>query len=192
MRWGPELAVRFLIRPVKGAPPAPEPSRHDPDYLARELAGRLSNDDAELELCVQKFVDERATPIEDTGVEWKETASPPIPVATLRLKRQDISAADARANAGALEGVAFNPWNTTEEFRPLGNLNRARKVAYDASAHHRLGYRWRSEPPGRNVFTTDIALGFFGVLNRFIPWHQAAGDRPAEPRHPAHTLRRKT
>ena len=172
MRWGPELAVRFLVRPIKGAPPGPEPSKHHPDYLANELARRLSNDDVEMELCVQKFVDERSTPIEDTGVEWKESVSPPIPVATLTLKRQEISGADARANARALDDIAFNPWNTTDEFRPLGNLNRARKVAYDASAHHRLAYRWRSEPPARNVFTTDIALAVFSVINRFRPWHR--------------------
>ncbi len=30
--------------------------------------------------------------------------------------------------------VDFNPWNTTDRFRPLGNLNRARRAAYDASA----------------------------------------------------------
>src|ERR1700719_258612 len=30
--------------------------------------------------------------------------------------------------------LEFNPWHTTAEFRPLGNLNRARHVVYTASA----------------------------------------------------------
>ena len=38
------------------------------------------------------------------------------------------------AQARIIDATAFNPWNTTDEFRPLGNLNRARKAAYDASA----------------------------------------------------------
>jgi hypothetical protein len=41
--------------------------------------------------------------------------------------------------AREVEQVAFNPWQTTEDFRPLGNLNRARRVVYDASATQRRG-----------------------------------------------------
>ncbi len=33
--------------------------------------------------------------------------------------------------------MAFNPWNCTETFRPLGSIMRARRVVYAASAGHR-------------------------------------------------------
>ena len=95
--------------------------------------------------------DEKSTPIEDTAVEWKERVSPPEPVAVLTLARGDLSTADALAQAQIIDAMAFNPWNTTDEFRPLGNLNRARKAVYDASSAHRLGYRWQTQPPLRNV-----------------------------------------
>ena len=42
------------------------------------------------------------------------------------VKRQVVAAAQV------IDMMAFNPWNTTDEFRPLGNLNRARKKVYDA------------------------------------------------------------
>ena len=50
-----------------------------------------------------------------------------------------------------VDQLSFNPWYTTDEFRPLGNMNRARKEAYRASAAQRLGYRFCEEPPLRNV-----------------------------------------
>ena len=70
---------------------------------------------------------------------------PPEPVAVLTLARGDLSTADALAQAQLIDAMAFNPWNTTDEFRPLGNLNRARKAVYDASSAQRLGYRWQTE-----------------------------------------------
>jgi hypothetical protein len=68
--------------------------------------------------------------------------------------------------------MAFNPWNTADEFRPLGNLNRARKAAYDAGSAHRLGYRWETKPPLRNVVAGAGVRRMFGVLNRFVEWHR--------------------
>ncbi len=63
----------------------------------------------------------------------------------LTIPRGDVSTVDALAQARIIDTMAFNPWNTTDEFRPLGNLNRARKAVYDAGAAHRLGYRWESQ-----------------------------------------------
>jgi hypothetical protein len=68
--------------------------------------------------------------------------------------------------------LAFNPWNTTDEFRPLGNLNRARKTAYDASSAHRLGWRFSEKPPLRNVIFGALARSFFKILNRSVEWHR--------------------
>ena len=68
--------------------------------------------------------------------------------------------------------MAFNPWNTTDEFRPLGNLNRARKAVYDASSAHRLGYRWETQPPVRNVLIGAAVRKTFEVVNRYVPWHR--------------------
>ena len=148
VRWGPTLAVRYLLRPEPGAGPAPRPPADDPDYLSTEAARRLASGDIRFELCVQRYVDEKSTPIENTAVEWTEQVSPAEPVAVLTLARGDLSTADALAQAQIIEKMAFNPWNTTDEFRPLGNLNRARKEVYDASSAQRLGYRFAKRDPG--------------------------------------------
>ena len=172
IRWGGPLAVRYLLRPAEGTPPAAAPSRTDPAHLSHEVARRLAAGDIRMELCVQRYRDRRSTPIEDTATEWKEGVSPPEPVAVLTIRRRDVTTAEERAQAGLVEAMAFNPWNTTFEFEPLGNLNRARKAAYDAGAAHRLGQRWRTDPPLRNRVLLRAAERVFGVVNRFLPWHR--------------------
>lgn len=172
MRWGPTLAVRYLLRPAPDTVPPPSPPQDDPAYLSNEAARRLAHDDMRFQLCVQRYVDEASTPIEDTAVRWSERESPPEPVAVLTIPRGDVRSAEAIVQSRAIDAMAFNPWNTTDIFRPLGNLNRARKAAYDASAAHRQGYRWEPRVPLRNVVLGVGIRGLFRVLNRFVEWHR--------------------
>jgi Animal haem peroxidase/Catalase len=169
--WGDALAVRYLLRPEPGRPDAPPAARHNPDFLSHEAARRLAAGDMRFELCLQRFRDPKATPIEDTAVEWSEQSAPPIPVAVLTIRGRDAAGIGDVAEPVAAQSVDFNPWNTTEDFRPLGNLNRARKAAYDASAAHRHQHRWLTEPPGRNVVLGAAARSAFRLVNRFVPWH---------------------
>jgi hypothetical protein len=169
--WGDTLAVRYMLRPAPGTPPAPPPRRHDPDFPSHEVARRLAADDVRFELCLQRFRDAKATPIEDTAVRWSKRAAPPVPVAVLRIRRRDEAGIGDVAEPVAARSVDFNPWNTTHDFRPLGNLNRARKAAYDASAAHRHQLRWLTEPPRRNVVIGAAARSAFRLVNRFLPWH---------------------
>jgi hypothetical protein len=172
IRWGETLAVRYQFRPAADAPSAPPPATHDPDFLSREFAHRLDRKEVRFDLCLQRFVDARTTPIEDTAVEWNELAAPPVKVATLVLSKPRTSANETLAEGRMVEELAFNPWNTTEEFRPLGNLNRARKAVYDASSAHRLGYRWVTVTPLRNRILAALIPPVFTLVNRFIPWHK--------------------
>ena len=73
-------------------------------------------------------------PIEDATVEWKEQDSPYLPVARIRIPRQRI---DDAARTAWCEEVAFNPWNSLTEHRPLGSLNRARRDIYRALSQFR-------------------------------------------------------
>ena len=172
MRWGPTLAVRYLLRPAPGTADALRPPKDDPNYLSAEAARRLALGDIRFELCVQRYIGEDSTPIEDTAVRWRERVSPAEPVAVLTLAGGDLSTADALAQARLIDAMAFNPWNTTDEFRPLGNLNRARKAVYDASSAQRLGYRWQTETPARNVVIGGAARAMFRAVNRYLPWYR--------------------
>lgn len=137
--WDGAGPVRYLVRPAAGAAPAREPSGSNANYLRNEIGRRLVEGDVSFEFCVQRFVDEARTPIEDAAHEWREEDAPPVHIATLTLRQQNIYTPQAHAAARAIEALAFNPWHTTDEFRPLGNLNRARKAVYEAGAAHRLG-----------------------------------------------------
>ena len=171
-RWGPTLAVRYLLRPAPDTVPAPGPRGDDPNYLSTEAARRLAQGDVRFELCIQRYLNEESTPIEDTAVEWTERVAPAEPVAVLTLARGDLSTVDALAAAQVIDTMAFNPWNTTDEFRPLGNLNRARKTVYDAGSAQRLGYRFQTQPPVRNVLFGALVRAMFDVVNRYVPWYR--------------------
>ncbi|MFC7382444.1 peroxidase family protein [Sphaerisporangium rhizosphaerae] len=170
--WGESGPVRYQLRPATHAPPAPAASRTDPDYLRHELSRRLATTDVVFHLCVQRYVDARRTPIEDGAADWREEDTPVIPVATLTIPRQDTATAEARAAERRVDDLAFNPWNTTEEFRPLGNLNRARKAAYEAGSAHRLGDRFVTPVPRRNTVVGVPVRAGFRLLNRVVPWHR--------------------
>jgi hypothetical protein len=112
MLWADAGPVRYSFRPAPDAVPAGDPARNDADYLEH-------------------------SPIEEAAHEWSETESPPIVVARLTLRRQNIYEPEARASARVIEAMSFSPWHTTDEFRPLGNINRARKPVYEAGAGNR-------------------------------------------------------
>ena len=170
IRWGETLAVRYLLRPLPGSPAAA--AHTNPEYLRAELARRLSEGDVVFELCVQYFKDPVSTPVEDASVEWTEAASPAVRVAQLTIPKQDIAAPGSRAAERQIDELAFNPWNTTDDFRPLGNLNRARKVAYDASAAHRKGHRFAAQIPLRNRVVGALARSAFRAVNSAVEWHR--------------------
>jgi hypothetical protein len=165
-------AVKFLVVPAADAPDAPAPPAGEPDYLHQELVERLRAGPVIFDFRVQLFVDEKRTPIEDGSVEWLESVAPPVTIARLFIPQQDLDGTTARADAAAVDHMEFNPWNTSAEFRPLGNLNRARQMVYAASADHRAGYRFRVGLNRRNRFFGALAYRLFAVLNRLVPWHK--------------------
>lgn len=170
--WGGAGPVRYQLRPAPGAAPAPAGPPAGPDGLRRELAQRLGAGDVVFELCVQRYVDPRRTPVEDGAAEWSERDAPVVPVATLIVPRQDVHTAEARAAEARVDLLAFNPWHTAEGFRPLGNLNRARKLAYEASSAHRLGHRFLTVEPRRNTLLGVPLRAGFRSVNRVVPWHR--------------------
>jgi hypothetical protein len=172
IRWGEKLAVRYLLEPVGRSQSPSWIDRTDPTYLSREISRRLANGDVQFTLCVQLFRDEKSTPIEDTAVRWSSKDAPSIPVADLIISKRDLSDAYAGLPPTGSAPVNYNPWNTTDNFRPLGNLNRARKTAYDASAGLRHQLRWHTDPPLRNVVFSAVARGLFSVVNRRWPWYK--------------------
>lgn len=93
-------------------------------------------------------------PVEDVTVEWKESESPFIPVATIEIDRQDIAA----QNSEFCENLSFSPWHALLEHEPVGGLNRARKIVYQNISRYRRcsNGKFFGEPAddGTQTFTT--------------------------------------
>ncbi|WP_189264456.1 catalase [Streptomyces fuscichromogenes] len=135
--WGETGPVRFRLSPLgplDASAPASAPPVDSADGLQTDFADRLSGSAVRFALHIQKYVNERLTPIEDGAVEWKESDSPWLGVATLTIPAQNTLGPNGRATRDHIDTLAFNPWHAPPQFRPLGNLNRARHTVYTSSA----------------------------------------------------------
>ncbi len=126
MACGP-YAVRVRLLPAaSNGPASPDASK---DWGA-DFSQRLASAALQYELQLQPFVDEKTTPIEDASVNWP---TPYTTVALLTLPQQAVSPALlAQAEAGV-----FDPWQALAQHRPLGDVQRARKVVYFQSQQGR-------------------------------------------------------
>lgn len=124
LRCGP-YAVRARLLPPPGQGAA-APGRDWGD----DLADRLAKGPLIWRLQLQFFVDEARTPIEDASVDWPESVAPYLTVADLVVEPQDLHDPTALAFVQQVETSTFDPWQALEEHRPLGEVMRARKVAY--------------------------------------------------------------
>ncbi|MBN7795975.1 catalase family protein [Parahaliea mediterranea] len=133
-RFGDEgTAVKYSVRPCDGVQFAAG-ARDQADFLADAVAQTLADGPACLRFMVQFQGDPRAMPVENASVTWPEEASPFLPVAELRIPPQDFR---APARRSACEAMAFNPWQSLPEHRPLGGINRVRKAVYAELARFR-------------------------------------------------------
>lgn len=105
-----------------------------PDYLRNDLALRLNEEPVAFDFQVQLWLNEEATPIEDSTVEWTSAF---VTIGRLVIPQQDMFSNIYAAEALKVDNMEFNPWVTTGDFRPLGSLNRARRLVYRASAQMR-------------------------------------------------------
>ena len=128
--WGSVLnlggvAFKYSLQAHQDTPAAAEPDREDPDYLRHELLGRLAKAPVTWRLCVQTFVDEGSTPVNDASKAW---AGDSVVVGEL-----EISSAPSVEDERKINQMAFNPGHG---FDPLG-ITHARADVYAASARNR-------------------------------------------------------
>jgi Catalase len=138
---GPNNYVKYSVVPCAGNKPMPPDTRKagdlSYDYLRLELANQAAKGEACFDFMVQPQVPGKNMPVEDTTVEWKESDSPFVKVASLNLKVDPDS--NSVANNTACEAMSFNPWHSLVEHRPVGVMNRVRKALYQEMAAFRRG-----------------------------------------------------
>ncbi|WP_153583890.1 catalase family protein [Caenimonas koreensis] len=126
MACGP-YAVRVRLVPGESnGPPTPGASA---DWAA-DFSQRLAQGPLHWDLQLQYFSSEGLTPIEDASVNWP---TPYATVARLMLPPQNTASPSGWALAQEVEGTVIDPWQALQAHRPLGDVQRARKVVYFAS-----------------------------------------------------------
>jgi hypothetical protein len=111
-----------------------------PDRLRAAIAAQLASGDFRIELCVEMRGESPARPIDDGSIDWRGTLER---IADLEISAEGFGTPEQEALG---EKMSFNPWNALEAHRPLGNLNRARKIVYRAI------YEWRTRLQGLEPF----------------------------------------
>ena len=116
--------VRYAIRTCSNnSGQIPDPPT--PDYLQNNMQKQLDNGEACLDFFIQRQVNPKAMPVENALIAWNEKKSPFIKIARITIPKQTFTS-DAQKNF--CENLSFNPWHSLVAHRPLGGINRARKV----------------------------------------------------------------
>ncbi|MEY4065028.1 MAG: hypothetical protein RIR26_1236 [Pseudomonadota bacterium] len=140
VRYWSMTAFRYEERGMKysavpcAEPQTPMPENPSETYLRDNLESHLKTRSACFNFMVQIYISPELTPIEDPTIEWKESDSPFVKVATLDIPIQEFRSSKQQEFC---ENLSFTPWHSIQDFRPIGNLNRVRKRVYEAVAAQR-------------------------------------------------------
>ena len=148
--------VKFALAPVSrtlvGLRNAPVDLRGRPNGLRDAVQTHFSSQGGDWELRVQFCTDLKTMPIEDASKVWPEDVSPFITVGRIRVDPQ--TAWSEERSKAVNDRMSFNPWHGLAAHRPLGSVNRVRKVVYETAA------RFRAEREGVSITEPHSLDGF--------------------------------
>lgn len=126
-------AIKFSATPISQNSNRP-PDIKGPDFLREAMKKQVGSEDVYYEFSIQLQADPVTMPVEDSLELWDETVSPFQRVALIRIPKQDIG---ANGRVEIAENLAFTPWHSLPEHRPLGSMNRSRLLIYNAVSEFR-------------------------------------------------------
>ena len=123
---------------------SPIPARPNRDFLREALRTSLQESDACMEFLVQPRTSTSMS-VEDSMTEWKEDQAPFYKVATIHIPKQVF---DTPEQNKFCENLSFTPWHALVEHKPLGGINRMRKIIYEqiSRVRHEMNSTERLEP----------------------------------------------
>jgi hypothetical protein len=130
---GPGQAVHYSVRP-RADRRTPLPHVPSDNYLREAMIRTLREQDVYFDFMVQLQKNPHRQPIEDASIEWKESETPFIPIAKIRIFKQEFS---SLAQLQFADVLTYSPWHSLPEHRPLGNINRSRLALYGEMARLR-------------------------------------------------------
>src|SRR5580658_8714972 len=90
------------------------------------MIDQLHESDAKFDFLVQPRTSDVIS-AEDSQTEWTEAQAPFHKVATITIQKQVFATPESD---GLAENLSFNPWHALPQHRPLGSINRIRRVVY--------------------------------------------------------------
>jgi hypothetical protein len=138
------LAVKYSARPIPSGVPEPTDVT-SPDRLRKAMVDHLARAEARFNFLVQVRTSAGTMPIEDASVIWSEAQSPFRKVASIVIPPQTF---DTPQQMTFCENLSNTPWHSLPEHRPIGGINRVRKVVYQviSEERHELNNAPRREP----------------------------------------------
>lgn len=110
--------------------------KNEPEsFLTTIVKNFFENQTAVYELSAQLCTDLEKMPVEDGSVQWMEEDSPFQGIASLTIHPQDTFSPERRVYGDDV--LSFNPFHCLPEHRPLGNIMRVRRLAYETSSKYR-------------------------------------------------------
>lgn len=148
--------MKYSAKPCMASSNIPSPVQLlDKNYLSKSMKKTLDNGGACFEFLVQardpRTVGADALGIESSTTEWSESEAPFVKVATVTIKKQQFS---STAQQNFCENLSFTPWHAVADHRPLGGVNRIRRVVYKeiSTLRRGLNHVTATEPTGNETF----------------------------------------
>lgn len=126
--------MRIFVRPAAGEQFVKVDSNR-PNYLGEILEQTLAARSFKYDVFVQFNQDLENNPVENPLLAWDQQTSPLYKAGQLTIMQQE-NLRRPEMNQFC-ENLSFNPWNSTPELRPLGQINRIRKITYETVSKFR-------------------------------------------------------
>src|SRR5712692_658478 len=141
---GPDRQViKFSARPCTPTED-PIPNKPGPNFLREAMRNTLKKREACMEFLIQPRTSTKLN-VEDATTEWTEAEAPFYKVATIRVPQQEF---DTPEQNQFCENLSFTPWHALPDHKPLGGINRLRRVVYEriSRTRHEMNHAERKEP----------------------------------------------
>jgi len=139
-----ERAVKVSAKPC-ALHPGVYKRTDSPSFMADNMEAALKSGPSCFDFMVQLQTSPADMPVEDVTKVWSEEASPFVHVAKIEIPSQAFRSEEQMRFC---ENLSFTPWHALPEHRPLGGINRLRKVVYEtiSTLRHDLNHAPRQEP----------------------------------------------
>ena len=141
-KLGDKQQVKYIIKPCSQIEPFEIPENPSDNFLRENMQEYLEQKDVCFDFFIQLKKDYMS--IDNARVEWREKDSPYIKVAQLIIPKQFFNNPETDKSC---EDETYFPYNTLEENKPLGSMNRARFAIYQKLTTLRMNYNNKETGP---------------------------------------------